>query len=253
MALLDGQVALVTAAAGAGIGQATARRFLEEGADIVVTDAHAQRVNEVAEALSKDFEREVLGLEMNVTDRAQVEAAVQETLKRYGRLDILVNNAGINKLQPVWEMSDDNWEMVIGVCLTGTFYTMRAALKPMMEQKSGRIVNIASIAAWAGTTSGEAHYAAAKGGVVSLTRSVAMEVARHGVRVNAIAPGFTYNPFLERIYPPEFFERQRKQAPLGRVGEPLDIANAVVFLVSPLSDYVTGETLCVAGGTFLRS
>ncbi len=253
MGLLDGQVALVTAAAGAGIGQATARRLLEEGARVVVTDAHSRRVKEVAESLSSDFGQEVLGLELDVTKREQVEAAVGATLNRHGRLDILVNNAGINRLQPIWEMSDDNWNTVIGVCLTGTFYMMRAALQPMIGQRSGRIVNIASIAAWTGTTSGEAHYAAAKGGVISLTRSAAMETAQYGVRINAVAPGFTYNPFLERIYPPEFFERQRKAAPLGRVGEPRDIANAVLFLVSPLSDYVTGETLCVAGGTFFRS
>ncbi len=188
-----------------------------------------------------------------MTNREQADGAVDAVAKRYGRLDILVNNAGINKLQPIWEMSDENWDTVIGVCLTGTFYMLRAALRPMMAQNFGRVVNISSIAGWTGTTSGEAHYAAAKGGVMSLTRSVAMEVARYGIRVNAVAPGFTYNPFLERIYPPEFFERQRQQAPLGRVGEPLDIANAVLYLVSPLSDYVTGETLCVAGGTFFRS
>lgn len=253
MGMLDGQVALLTAAAGAGIGQATARRLLEEGANVVITDAHARRVNDVASALSQEFGREVMGLELDVRNRDRVDEVVQTVVQHLGRLDILVNNAGINKLQPIWEMSDENWDTVIGVCLTGTFYMTRAALRHMIRQGSGRIVNIASIAAWTGTTSGESHYAAAKGGVVSLTRSVAMEVARYGIRVNAVAPGFTYNPFLERIYPPEFFERQRKQAPLGRVGEPKDIANAVLFLVSPLSDYVTGETLCVAGGTFFRS
>ena len=137
MALLDGRVALVTAAAGAGIGQATARRLLEEGADVVVTDAHARRAQEVAAALSKQFGREVLGLETNVTNREQAEGAVDAAVKRYGRLDILVNNAGINKLEPIWEMSDENWDTVIGVCLTGTFYMLRAALKPMMEQNFG--------------------------------------------------------------------------------------------------------------------
>lgn len=253
MAMLQGRVGLVTAAAGAGIGQAVARRLLEEGADVVVTDAHPRRVAEVADALSRAFGRQVMGLELDVRNREQADAAVAAALERYGHLDILVNNAGFNRLQPIWEMTDETWDTVLGVCLTGTFRMLRAALEPMMKQRYGRIVNIASIAAWTGTTNGEAHYAAAKGGVVSLTRSVAMEVASYGIRVNAVAPGFTYNPFLERIYPPEFFEKQRKQAPLGRVGEPLDIANAVFFLVSPLSDYVTGETLCVAGGTFFRS
>lgn len=253
MALLDGKIALVTAAAGAGIGQAVARRLLEEGAEVVVTDAHARRAGEVGDALSKEFGRKVLGLELDVTQNDQVDAAIEATLNEHGRLDILVNNAGINRLAPVWEMTDEDWDLVIGVCLTGTFKTMRAALKAMIEQKFGRIVNISSVAAWAALGDGEAHYAAAKGGVVSLTRSTAREVAAHGIRVNAVAPGFTYNPFLERIYPPEFFERMRKQAPLGRVGEPTDIANAALFLASPLSDYITGETLSVAGGTFFRS
>lgn len=253
MRLLEGQVALVTAGAGAGIGQATARRFLEEGATVVLTDAHARRVQEVARALSEEFGREVTGRQLDVTDEAQVRSVVEETLAAHGRIDVLFNNAGINKLEPVWEMSTATWRLVLDVCLTGTFYMIRAVLPSMMAQRSGRIVNVASVAGWAGSSGGECHYAAAKAGVMGLTRAVASEVARHGIRVNAIAPSLIYNEFLERIYPKEFFERARARTPLGRVGEPLDVANVAVFLASGQSAYITGETLCVAGGTVFHA
>jgi 3-oxoacyl-[acyl-carrier protein] reductase len=253
MGLLEGQVALVTAGAGAGIGQATVRRFLEEGATVVLTDAHARRAQEVARALSEEFGREVVGRHLDVTDELEVQAVVDETLSAHGRIDVLFNNAGINKLEPVWEMSTGTWRHVLDVCLTGTFYTIRAVLPSMIARRSGRIVNMASVAGWVGSSGGECHYAAAKAGVMGLTRAVASEVARHGIRVNAIAPSLIYNEFLERIYPREFFERARARAPLGRVGEPLDVANVAVFLASDQSAYITGEVLCVAGGTVFHA
>ncbi len=253
MGLLERQVALVTAGAGAGIGQATARRFLEEGATVVLTDAHGRRVQEVAQSLSEAFGREVVGRQLDVTDEDQVQAVVEETLAAHGRIDVLFNNAGINKLEPIWEMSTATWRLVLDVCLTGTFYMIRAVLPSMIARRSGRIVNMASVAGWVGSSGGECHYAAAKAGVMGLTRAVASEVARHGIRVNAIAPSLIYNEFLERIYPREFFERARARAPLGRVGAPLDVANAAVFLASDQSAYITGETLCVAGGTVFHA
>ena len=253
MGVLEGRVAIVTAAAGAGIGQAVARRFAEEGAQVLLTDAHARRVQEVAEAMSKDFGRQFLGLEVDVTNVGQVQNMVQTALDRYGQIDILLNNAGINRLEPVWQMSDETWNLVIGVNLTGTFHCTRAVLPHMIERKKGAVVSLSSTAGWIGSDEGEAHYCAAKAGIQGFTRAVAAEVGRYGVRINAIAPGLIYNPFLERIYPPEFFQRIAARTPLGRVGEPPDIANLATFLASDQSSYITGEVFCISGGMYMKS
>jgi len=178
--LLDGKVAIVTAAAGAGIGQAAARRFAQEGAQLVVSDAHPRRVEEVGEAIAKETGREVLALAADVRDAAQVQSMVQAALDRFGRVDVLMNNAGINRLSPVWEMDDETWRLVIDVNLTGTFLCTREVLPHMIEQRSGAIVNMASVVGWFGSSDGEAHYAAAKAGVMGFTRAVASEVGHHG-------------------------------------------------------------------------
>jgi len=249
--LLDGKVAIVTAAAGAGIGQAAARRFAQEGARVVVSDAHARRVQDVAEAMSREYGSEVPALAVDVRDAEQVRRLVEATLKQFGQIDILMNNAGINRLVPVWEMDEETWRLVIDVNLTGTFHCTRAALPHMIERKSGAIINMASVVGWFGSGDGEAHYAAAKAAVMGFTRAVAAEVGPHGIRVNAIAPGLIYNEFLERIYPKEFFERFVSRVPLGRAGEPPDIADVALFLASDLSRYITGEVICVSGGAFM--
>jgi 3-oxoacyl-[acyl-carrier protein] reductase len=253
MGLLEGRVAIVTAAAGAGIGQAVARRFAEEGAQVVLTDAHARRVQEVAEAMSKDFGREFVGLEVDVTNVDHVQGMVRTALDRHGQIDILLNNAGINRLEPVWEMSDETWNLVIGVNLTGTFHCTRAVLPHMIERKKGAVVSLSSTAGWIGSDEGEAHYCAAKAGIQGFTRAVAAEVGRYGIRINAIAPGLIYNPFLERIYPPEFFQRIAARTPLGRVGEPPDIASLATFLASDQSSYITGEIFCISGGMYMKA
>ncbi len=253
MGLLDGKVAIVTAAAGAGIGQAIARLFAREGAEVVVTDAHARRVKETAEAMSAEYGRTVLGLEVDVRNEEQVRNMVAQTLERYGHIDILVNNAGINRLSPVWEMDDETWELVIGVNLTGTFRCTRAVLPHMIERRQGSIVNLASVAGWMGSNEGEAHYCAAKAGVMGFTRAVAAEVGKYGIRVNAIAPGLIYNPFLERIYPKDFFEGFAQRVPLKRVGEPPDVAKLALFLASDQSSYITGEVICISGGFYMKA
>ena len=251
MGLLDKKVAIVTAAAGAGIGQASARRMAEEGARVVVSDVHPRRLEEVAQAMSKDFGYEVLGLAVDVRNVDEVKAMVDATVERHGRVDILMNNAGFNKLTPVWEMDDETWRSVIDINLTGTFNCIRAVLPQMIEQESGAIVSMASMAGWVGSSDGEAHYSAAKAGVMGLTRAVAAEVGKYGIRVNAIAPGLIYNEFLERIYPKEFFERFAKRVPLGRVGEPPDVADLVLFLASDMSRYITGEVVSISGGSVM--
>lgn len=249
---LEDRVAIVTAAAGAGIGQAVARRFAEEGAQVVVSDAHARRAQDVAARMSAEYGRPIPAFGVDVTQKDQVEAMVRATLERFGRIDILFNNAGINKLEPVWEMSDETWDLVLGVCLTGTFRVTRAVLPHMIAQRRGVIVSMASVAGWIASDAGQAHYCAAKAGVMALTRSVAAECSRYGIRANAIAPGLIYNEFLSRIYPPDFFEKRKAEAPLGRLGEPADIANLALFLVSDDSAYVTGEVFCVSGGSYVR-
>ena len=253
MGLLDGKVAIVTAAAGAGIGQAVARTFLREGAQVVISDAHPRRVQELGEKLSQEHGREVPALEVDVRNVEQVAGMVQSARERFGRVDILFNNAGINKLSPVRDMDDETWRMVIDVNLTGTFNTNRAVLPAMIEQGSGSIINMSSSAGWIGSRDGEAHYCAAKAGVMAFTRAVAAEVGQHGIRVNAIAPGLIYNEFLSRIYPPEFFERAKRGIPLGRVGEPPDVARLALFLASDLSGYITGEVVCISGGAIMHA
>ena len=250
---LKDRVAIVTAAAGAGIGQAVARRFAEEGAQLVISDAHGRRAQEVAARMEKDYGRQVPSFEVDVRRRDQVDAMVRATAERFGRIDVLFNNAGINKLEPVAEMSDETWDLVLGVCLTGTFYATRAVLPHMIRQRRGVIVSMASVAGWIASGDGQAHYCAAKAGVMAFTRSVAAECGRHGVRANAIAPGVIYNEFLSRIYPPDYFERRKEQSLVGRLGEPADVANLALFLASDEASYITGEIFCISGGAYVRA
>ncbi len=253
MNMLEGKVALVTAGAGAGIGQAVARRFLEAGADVVLTDAHARRVQETGETLANEFGRDVHTLEVDVRNGAQIQEMVDAALARYGKIDILFNNAGFNRLQPIWEMDEENWATVLDISLTGTFRCIRSVLPYMIERKTGSIVNMASTAGWGGPADGEAHYCAAKAGVMALTRAAAAEVGRFGIRVNAIAPSVIYNEFLERIYPKEMFERLEKANPMGRLGQPPEVADLALFLASDMSSYITGEVVCISGGAVVHA
>lgn len=247
--LLQDKVALITAGAGAGIGHAVATRFLEEGAQVVITDAHPRRTGEIAAQLSKQFNREVLGVVVDVTQRRQIEDAVANSIAKFGRIDVLFNNAGINKLEPIWECKDETWDLVMNVCLRGTFWTMRAVLPHMIKQGKGAIVNMASAAGWIATSDGEAPYSAAKAGVMGLTRAASGELADKGIRVNAIAPSVIYNEFLERIYPSGMFEAAKKRNPMRRLGEPREVANLALFLASDMSSYITGEVISISGGS----
>jgi 3-oxoacyl-[acyl-carrier protein] reductase len=250
---LEGRVALVTAAAGAGIGRASAHALAKAGADVVVTDKHERRTTETAAAIAKETGRKVIGIPLDVTDEAQVNEVIRQANAEMGHIDILVNNSGINELVPVWEMPTETWNKVILLCLTAHFWTIRAVLPGMMERRRGAIINISSGAAWEGSNEGEVHYCAAKAGVTALTRATAAEVAPYGIRVNCIAPGLVYNEFLSRIYPQEFFDRVAAETPIGRVGAPEDIANAVVYLASDKSSYMVGETLSLSGGHYFHA
>ena len=249
----DLRVAVVTAAAGAGIGAAVARRLAHDGLDVVVTDAHERRCHEFADALAEEIGRDVSSYQLDVTDHDQVRAVFAEATAAKGRLDVLVNNAGWSRIEPVAEMSLETWQRCLDVDLTGTFVCMRSALGEMIAAGSGSIINISSIAAWEMSAEHGAAYSAAKAGVLALTRVAAAENGPHGVRVNAVAPGLIYNDFLRRIYPQEFFDSYlTDHAFLGRIGQPDDVAAMVSFLASDESGYVTGEVFTVSGGVSAR-
>jgi len=249
---LEGKVAIVTASAGAGIGKAAVWAMAKEGANVVVSDIHEKRIKSLAEDIKSETGKETLSVLCDVSSSKQVDNLIKETLDKFGRIDVLVNNAGREVLAQVKDMTDEQWNTVMDVCLKGTFYCCRAVLPKMIEQKSGSIINISSIAGWIGTNDGESHYCAAKAGIMAFTKCLAKEVAGHGIRANTIAPGLIMNEFLRRIYPPEFFEKAKEMIPLGREGEPQDIANAILFLASGESSYMTGETMCLSGGMYMK-
>ena len=249
---LEGKVAIVTASAGAGIGQAAVRALADEGANVVVTDIHEKRTLGLAEDIKNKTGRDTLGVLCDVSVQEQVDNLIKETLNKFGKIDIMVNNAGREILSPVKDMTDEQWDLVMNVCLKGVFRCCRAVVPTMIEKKTGSIINISSVAGWIGSDTGESHYCAAKAGVMAFTKCLAKEVAPHGVRANTIAPGLIMNEFLRRIYPPDFFEMAKPMIPLGREGKPEDIANAIVFLASDESSYMAGETMCVSGGMYMK-
>ena len=249
---LKDKVAFCTAAAGAGIGQATARMFAREGAKVVITDMHLERCSAVADEIQNDFGVHALAMQCDVTSRKDIETAINETMERFGKIDILFNNAGTNRPSQIVDITDEVWDLVINTCLRGTFYCCRAILPIMMKQDFGRIVSTTSVAAFKGLQAGHAHYAAAKAGVMAFTRCLAMEGAPHHITANTIAPSFIYNEFIPHIYPQEEIERMYAEIPYPRKGTPDDIANTILFLVSDEGEYITGQTICVTGGSWMR-
>ncbi|MFC6063573.1 SDR family oxidoreductase [Streptomyces ochraceiscleroticus] len=245
--LLAGRTAVVTAAAGAGIGGATARRLLEEGARVVLSDAHARRLKESGEALAAEFGAEkVAVLPCDVTDEAQVAALLDLAEERHGRLDIVVNNAGLGGTADLVDMTDAQWDRVLDVTLNGTFRCTRAALRRMKATgQEGVIVNNASVIGWRAQR-GQAHYAAAKAGVMALTRCAAVEAAEYGVRVNAVAPSLAMHPHLAKVTTDELLQELTAREAFGRYAEPWEVANVIVFLASAYSSYMTGEVVPVS-------
>ncbi|WP_432142720.1 SDR family oxidoreductase [Streptomyces sp. bgisy084] len=245
--LLDGRTAVITAAAGAGIGGATARRFLEEGARIVIGDAHERRLKESAAALAAEFGAgKVAALPCDVTDEGQVNALLELAEEQHGRLDIVVNNAGLGGTADLVEMTDAQWSKVLDVTLNGTFRCTRAALRRMKATGDGGvIVNNASVVGWRAQR-GQAHYAAAKAGVMALTRCAAMEAAAYGVRVNAVSPSLALHPHLVKVTTPELLAELTEREAFGRHAEPWEVANVIVFLAGDYASYMTGETVSVS-------
>ncbi|MFF8967998.1 SDR family oxidoreductase [Streptomyces sp. NPDC014995] len=245
--LLSGRTAVITAAAGAGIGGATARRFLEEGARVLISDAHTRRLTEYAAELAGEFgETSVGAVACDVTDEDQVRALFEAAVRAHGRLDAVVNNAGLGGTSPLVDMTDEQWSRVLDVTLNGTFRCTRAALRLFRDQGDGGvIVNNASVVGWR-AQAGQAHYAAAKAGVMALTRCAAVEAAPYGVRVNAVSPSLALHPHLAKVTTPRLLEELTAREAFGRHAEPWEVANVIVFLASGYSSYMTGEVVSVS-------
>ncbi|MFJ8466968.1 SDR family oxidoreductase [Streptomyces swartbergensis] len=243
--VLEGRTAVITAAAGAGIGGATARRFLEEGARVLISDAHLRRLKEHEAELAGEFgAASVAAAPCDVTDETQVRALFDTAVREHGRLDVVVNNAGLGGTADLVDMTDEQWSRVLDVTLNGTFRCVRAALRHM-RGSGGVIVNNASVAGWR-AQAGQAHYAAAKAGVMALTRCAAVEAAGYGVRVNAVAPSLAMHPHLVKVTTPQLLAELTSREAYGRHAEPWEVANVIVFLASGYSSYMTGEVVSVS-------
>lgn len=237
--LLAGKRVVVTAAAGTGIGFATAKRCLEEGARVLISDAHERRLGEAAEELG------VPSIPCDVTDEAAVQGLVDGAVAELGAIDVLVNNAGLGGEAAIVDMTDEQWSRVLDITLTGTFRMTRAALRVMQPAGRGVLVNNASVLGWR-AQHGQAHYAAAKAGVMALTRCAAIEAAEFGVRVNAVAPSIAMHKFLAKVTTDELLDELTSREAFGRAAEPWEVANVIVFLASDYSSYMTGEVVSVS-------
>ncbi len=245
--LLDGKVVVVTAAAGAGIGAATVRRCLEEGAQgVVLGDTHERRLAQAEAELGKEFGADrVAAVVCDVTDEDQIHSLL-DAAEPFGGLDVMVNNAGLGGTASVLEMADDEWSRVLDITLTGTFRCVRAASRRMVSAgRAGVIVNNASVVGWR-AQEGQAHYAAAKAGVMALTRCAAADVAPHGIRVNAVSPSLARHPFLAKVTSEELLTELEQREAFGRAAEPWEVANVMVFLASDYASYMTGEVVSVS-------
>jgi len=246
--LLNGKVAIVTGS-GQGIGRAIALRFAAEGADVVISDV----VEETGLAVVREIEalgRRSLFVKCNVAEFEDAKTLVDETVKALGRIDVLVNNAGITRDTLAMRMSDADWDLVLAINLKGPFNCAKAAMRPMMKQRSGSIVNIASIVGVIGNA-GQANYSASKGGLIALTKTLARELASRNITVNAVAPGFIRTKMTD-VLNEKVKEALLAQIPLGKLGEAEDVANACLFLASPLASYLTGQVIHVNGGMAMQ-
>jgi 3-oxoacyl-[acyl-carrier protein] reductase len=242
---LKGKVALITGGA-QGIGLSIARELAKHGADLALADVNLEKAQASAETLAKETGVQVLALKMDVSSSADAEEGVKKTVDKYSRLDILVNNAGITRDGLIMRMNDSDWDLVIAINLKGTFNCTKAVTRIMLKQRSGRIVNIASVVGLMGNA-GQANYSASKAGVIGLTKTTAKELASRGITVNAVAPGFIKTAMTDALSE-EARQNLQKLIPLARLGEPEDVARAVAFLASDEAAYITGQVLTVDGG-----
>lgn len=246
----EGRVALVTGAAGTGIGKATARRLAAEGASVAVTDVHPGRTAATVDELRREFpDTPVVGHLLDAGDRAQIDDVVAAITDEVGPIDVLVNNAAVNVLGLVVDYDPDDWDRVLAVDLTGCWYLSKCVLPGMIVAGGGSIVNVSSVASALGGGGTEGPYAAAKAGLQSLTRTVAAEAGPHGVRANAIAVGIVWTKFVEKHA--DRLAPEAERTPLRRLGRPDEIAAVVAWLASEESSFVTGATINASGGWYM--
>ncbi|HTV56634.1 MAG TPA: 3-oxoacyl-ACP reductase family protein [Terriglobia bacterium] len=249
--MFEGQIALVTGAS-SGIGRATAEALARAGASVAVNcHKNEKGAKETSDAVRK-LGREAVTIKADVTRSAEVKSMVEEVMKRWGQIDILVNNAGdLIGRHMLDDMTEEYWDQIMALNLKSVFLCVQAVWRDMAARKSGCIVNVSSIAGRNGGGPGAAAYSAAKGGLLTYTKSLAKELAPHGVRVNGIAPGVIATPYHERYSPPEVFKKFLMAIPLGRAGTSEEVADVIVFLASPAARYMTGETVEVNGGMLM--
>jgi 3-oxoacyl-[acyl-carrier protein] reductase len=245
---LKNRIAIVTGG-GRGIGLATALALAKEGAHVAVCDIDASLLDKALQELGA-FGRHCLAFEMDVTNKQQIQNVVRDVLDKFARIDILVNNAGIYEVLPIEEITEERWDRVLDVNLKGVFLCSQAVIGHMKRQRGGRIVNMASSAGKTGGVLAGAHYSVSKAGVICFTKSLAREAASYSITVNAVAPGRIDTPMIQAASDEEN-EALRLQTPLGRIGRPQDVANAVVFLASDEASFITGEILDVNGGLLM--
>lgn len=246
MRLLN-KVAIITGG-GRGIGEATAKKFVQEGAKVVIADINGEDIDRTVNELIS-MGGEAMGIVVDVTNSESVNNMVNSTVEKYGKLDILVNNAGITMDATLLKMTEDQWDKVIDVNLKGVYICGQAAARVMVEQGSGVILNASSVVGIYGNF-GQTNYAATKWGVIGMTKTWAKELGKKGIRSNAVAPGFISTPMVKKM-PENVIEMMKGKAPLGRLGEPEDIANAYAFLASDEAKFITGAVLEVTGGVVL--
>ena len=243
--LLEGRNVVVTAAAGTGIGFAAAKRCVEEGARVAISDWHERRLGEAAEQLAEISDEKPLAVVCDVTVEEQVQHLYDTVAAEYGSIDVAINNAGLGGDTHLVDMTDEQWLRVIDVTLTGTFRCTRAVMRHMSAGNGGSIVNNASVIGWR-AQAGQAHYAAAKAGVMALTRCAAIEGAPSGIRVNAVSPSIAMHAFLAKVSSDELLAELASREAFGRAAEPWEVADVIVFLASDYSSYMTGEVVSVS-------
>lgn len=240
---LNNKIALVTGATG-GIGESIVETLIKQGTTVVITGRNLEKL----ETLKNKLQDKIHIIESDLKNPNAAKELIETTVKTYGKLDILVNNAGFTHDTLMMRMKDDDWQSVIDVNLTATFKLSREAIMPMIKNKFGRIINITSIVGWTGNA-GQANYCASKAGITGLSKALAIEIASRNITVNCIAPGFIITPMTD-ILPEEIKAKTMEQIPSKRFGTPQDVANAVVFLSSEESSYITGQTIHINGGMF---
>ena len=244
---LAGKVALVTGAA-QGIGKAVSLLLARNGADIIVSDVNLEKGEETAKEV-QTLGRKALAVKVDVAKLDDVEKMVEAILAQFGKVDILVNNAGIARDKLILRMTEEDWDAVLNINLKGTFNCTKAVVRHMSKQRSGKIVNIASVVGEMGNA-GQGNYAASKAGVIGFTKTIAREFAQRGININAIAPGYIETPMTDAL-PEKAKEELKRLIPMDRLGKPEDVAEAVLFLVSEASSYITGQVLNVNGGIYM--